>query len=97
MAGKRYSSHGGQVMAAGCSNECRQQQAREEETLESGAAPTRLLAEYCATLRYEDLPRDVVEKAKACVLDSRREQLVAASGWSNASMNGNRRFRFASR
>ena len=43
------------------------------------------------------LPLSNSNDCSACVLDSRRAQLVCASGWSNASINGRRRFRFASR
>jgi 2-methylcitrate dehydratase PrpD len=35
-----------------------------------GEGPTRRLAAFARKLRYEDLPSDVVEKAKACILDA---------------------------
>ena len=33
-------------------------------------AATRVLAEWAAALRYEDLPAEVVAKARTCVLDT---------------------------
>ena len=34
------------------------------------AGPTRLLAKFVATLNYDELPRQVIEQAKTCVLDA---------------------------
>jgi 2-methylcitrate dehydratase PrpD len=31
---------------------------------------TELLAQYAATLRYEDIPADVIERAKQCIADT---------------------------
>jgi len=33
-------------------------------------SPTRTLAEYASALRYVDLPREVIDRAKLCILDS---------------------------
>jgi 2-methylcitrate dehydratase PrpD len=35
-----------------------------------GEGPTQHLAAFASNLRYEDLPSDVVDKAKACILDA---------------------------
>jgi 2-methylcitrate dehydratase PrpD len=35
-----------------------------------GEGPTQRLAAFAANLRYEDLPSDVIDKAKACILDA---------------------------
>ena len=47
--------------------------------------------------RFEVLPFSISSACNACVLVSRRGQLVCRSGWSNAWPNGSRRLRFASR
>jgi 2-methylcitrate dehydratase PrpD len=42
----------------------------EPHRLASGSQPTRRLAEFSAALRFEQLPGEVVNKAKLCVLDT---------------------------
>ena len=34
------------------------------------AKETEILAEYAATLRYEEIPADVIERAKQCITDT---------------------------
>jgi 2-methylcitrate dehydratase PrpD len=41
---------------------------------------TRLLAEFCTGLKFEDLPPEVVEKAKICILDAIGVGLEGAGG-----------------
>lgn len=41
---------------------------------------TRILAEFCTQLRFEDLPSEVVEKAKICILDAIGVGLEGADG-----------------
>ena len=43
---------------------------------------------------FESLPFRSSRACRACVLDSRRGQLIAASGWSKTCANGNCRLRF---
>lgn len=48
-------------------------------TTDSAGSPTRGLAVFVSGLEYKDLPREVVEKAKECVLDQIGVQLIGST------------------
>src|SRR4051794_18386543 len=52
---------------------------------DGGQGYTHLLAEFCATLRYERIPADVIDKTKLCILDA--IGTILAGGTTRLGMN----------